>query len=146
MVDFMAVAGDRADLGSTGQAISAPRSPLCSQSRPGVAHHRWRGQEPRGALSVPESRKGAFQKQRTLSSEVYTSLYKRIKSSINMQLYTEPIPRTGKRGRGLKAGELSSHLAPDGGGGKGCLGPQPWSPAQRTGGPEFREHWVKDSA
>lgn len=111
-----------------------------------MAHHRWRGQEPRGALSIPESRKGAFQKQRTLSSEVYTSLYKRIKSSINMQLYTEPIPRTGKRGRGLKAREPSSHLVPDVGGGKGCLGPQSWSPAQRTGGPDFREHWAKDPA
>lgn len=43
--------------------------------------------------------RGAFQKQRTLSGGVYTSLYKRIKSSINMQLYTEPNPRSGWVGR-----------------------------------------------
>ena len=92
--------------------------------------------------------RGASQKQRTFSGGVYTSLYKRIKSSINMQLYTEPNPRTrwvsrweGGRegGREVRARE-PSHLGPDeGGGGKGCVGSQPWSPAQRLGAGDFRE-------
>lgn len=55
--------------------------------------------------------KGRFQKQRTLSRGVYTSLYKRIKSSINMQLYTEPNPNlgwpSGLGGReGVRAGNV----------------------------------------
>lgn len=39
--------------------------------------------------------RGGLQKHRTLLSGVYTSLYKRMKSSINTQLYTEPDPSPG---------------------------------------------------
>lgn len=56
--------------------------------------------------------RGGFQKQRTLLSGVYISLYKRTKSSINMQLYTEPNPSLGWSaewfGREREAGEVNA--------------------------------------
>lgn len=74
---------------------------------------------------APESGKGGFQKQRTLSSGVYTSLYKRIKSSINMQ-QSPTQAWGGQRGwEGVGEDRVISHLGPDeGGGGKDCPGAQ----------------------
>jgi len=69
-------------------------------------------------------------KSKGLLPVVYTSLYKRIDSSINMPLYTEPNPSlgwpVGLGGRKARPGEQTSQLGPDeGGGGKGHPGAQP---------------------
>lgn len=64
---------------------------------------------------------------------VHTSLYKRIKSSINMETYTAPNPSlgwpVGLGGRKARPGEQTSQLGPDEAGGEG----PPRSPAQKTG-------------
>lgn len=119
----------------TGQAISAPLIHFCfPQPLPAIPSPHpapWRGQEPGEARECTQSpERGDFQKQRTLSSGVYTSLYKRIKSSINMQLYTESNPSLGWPegwgGSEVPEGKGVSPLGPDeGGGGKGCQGPSP---------------------
>lgn len=95
-------------ISGVGQVTSASLIHSCFPwSLPVVPHCSWGRTAAQLHLS-PE--RGGFQKQRTLSSGVYTSLYKIIKSSINMQLYTEPNPSLGwpvELGgkRGVKAGE-----------------------------------------
>lgn len=96
----MAEAGDR---GCSQVLTSASLIHFCfPRSLPVVPHHRW---SRTGAQVHLSPQRGGFQKQRTLSSGVYTSLYKIIKSSINTQLYTEPNPRPVELGRGVREGE-----------------------------------------
>lgn len=108
MVEVVAVAGD----GLISACWSGDFCLLNSLLLPMVSS---RGAPPQmeGDRSSSAPQRGGFQKQRTLSRGVYTSLYKIIKSSINMQLYTEPNPSLGwpgeLRGRDGGEGRAMSH-------------------------------------